>query len=94
MSKKTVTFKMPTLEAPPLEDRRGPDEWVRRGETDAAALTLSPPLPAPAPTRRVMLDLAAERDFGQVMALSVIAPPMLGWFWWLHAMNRYRQSAG
>ena len=37
------------------------------------------------------IDLAAERDLGEVVALSLIVPPMLGWFWFANAMDRYRR---
>jgi hypothetical protein len=94
MSRKTVTFKMPTPEAPPPEDGRGPDEWVRRGDMDEAALAPIATLHGSAAPGRATLDLAAERGFGEMLALSLVVPPMLGCFWLLHAMRRYEDAFG
>jgi hypothetical protein len=94
MSKKTVTFKMPATEPPPPESAGAPDDWVRRGDMDHEAVALAPPWPAPALKRRVTIDLAAERHFGEAVALALLAPPMLGWFWLFHAMKRYDDSFG
>ena len=37
------------------------------------------------------IDLAAERTFMQVLALSFFLPSVLGWFWVANAVKRYRQ---
>ena len=37
------------------------------------------------------IDLAAERTFLQVLALSFVLPSVLGWFWMANAVKRYRQ---
>jgi len=38
---------------------------------------------------RVLLDVAAERSFHEVIALTIVVPPMLGWFWFVNTMNRF-----
>ena len=52
-------------------------------------------LPAPghyaAPPWDSTIDLAADRTFMQVLALSFFLPSMLGWFWVANAVKRYRQ---
>ena len=37
------------------------------------------------------IDLAADRTFIQVLALSFVLPSVLGWFWMANAVKRYRQ---
>ena len=37
------------------------------------------------------IDLAADRTFMQVLALSFFLPSVLGWFWAANAVKRYRQ---
>ncbi len=46
------------------------------------------PQPAFAAKTGFAIDLAAERHWGEVFALGLIAPPMLGWFWLAGAMDR------
>ena len=60
------------------------DRWVREREVEPTR-TFSPLAAAP----RLMLDLAAERGLPQVLALSLLTPSMLGWYWAAHAMKRY-----
>ena len=64
------------------------DQWVRRRNKDnapvevaASSFTLT--------TNGVTIDLAAERSFQQIAALTFMVPPMLSWFWLLNAANRY-----
>jgi hypothetical protein len=106
VSKKTIVFKMPAPEPAANDERppdsrlagepatpRGaahaaeaqPDQWVRRGEAAA------PSPQAPAATSAFMVDLARERELGQVFALGAALPAMLGWFWLTQAMERYRK---
>ncbi len=94
MSKKTILFSVPA-KAPrsrePVGDRAGSrpegavidagsDDWVSdrhaRAE-DRPAKTAGPSL---------ILDLAAERSLMEVVALSLLAPFALGWFWLVDAM--------
>ena len=75
-------------EAAEISNAAEPDRWVRRRGLSAA---LAPPSQAFAAKAGFAVDLAAERDFGEVVALSLIVPPMLGWFWFANAMDRYRR---
>lgn len=106
MSKKTIVFKMPAPE-PAATDERAPDlrlagepavpasaaaageaqpdQWVRRGESAA------PTPPAPFAANAFVVDLARERELGEVFALGAALPAMLGWFWLTRAMERYRK---
>jgi hypothetical protein len=68
-----------------------PDQWVRRRDLNAAPAALSPPTPKPGANASFAIDLAAERDLQDVVALSLMAPAMLGWFWLANAMDRYRR---
>jgi len=68
-----------------------PDQWVRRRDLNAAPAALSPPTPKPGANASFAIDLAAERDLQDVVALSLMAPAMLGWFWFANAMDRYRR---
>ncbi len=91
MSRKSVPFTVPggSTRGPGSAGgaRRGPevidahsDEWVsdrNKGANNSAAR------PDPA----LVLDLAAERSLAEVMALCMLTPIALGWFWLTHAMN-------
>lgn len=68
-----------------------PDKWVRRRDLNGAPA--APPAPASGSAAKggFAIDLALERDFAEVVALSVIVPPMLGWFWFANAIDRYRR---
>ena len=68
-----------------------PDQWVRRRDMSVAPTAPAPRSPTSAVKTDFALDLAAERDFGEVVALSLIVPPMLGWFWFAKAVDRYRR---
>jgi hypothetical protein len=35
------------------------------------------------------IDLAAERDVTEVVALALFVPPMLGWLWLFNLAGRY-----
>jgi hypothetical protein len=58
-----------------------PDQWVRRRDAQAVAQ-------APAAANAVTIDLAAERHLLEVASLMFLLPPLLGWFWLSHAVNR------
>ncbi len=86
MSRKSVPFSAP---AKPAGAARPPpdividahvDDWVSdrhaRGEKGPAAAAPS-----------LTLDLAAERGLVEVLALSLIAPFALGWFWLMRALG-------
>lgn len=70
-----------------------PDQWVQH--RDIAAAFASAPIElasrpyAPVATKRLMVDVSAERDFQEVMVMALLIPPMLGWFWLFNVMNRY-----
>jgi len=78
-------------EAAEISNAAEPDQWVRRRGLSAAPAALAPPSRAFAAKAGFAVDLAAERDLGEVVALSLIVPPMLGWFWFANAMDRYRR---
>ncbi len=65
------------------------DEWVRDLPSRDRA---GPPLPEPAAPKAfavgVTINLAAERNLMEAMALSFMIPAALGWFWFAHAMTR------
>ncbi len=71
-----------------IADAAEPDQWVRRRDLNFAGVA---PSSASAAKTSLAIDLAAERDLGQVVALSLIVPPMLGWFWFANAIDRYRR---
>jgi hypothetical protein len=67
------------------------DQWVRSREADQAPAVA--PSPARAP-KSVTIDLTTERDFPEVAALILMAPPMLAWFYLFNTMNRYWNRLG
>ena len=90
MNKKSVPFSMPDGAARPAPAaaarRRGPemiearsDEWVS-DRNEAAARTARQ-------RADLVIDLAAERSLTEVVALSMLAPLALGWFWLMNAMS-------
>jgi hypothetical protein len=78
-----------------IPDASEPERWVRLRDLDPApepepvGLAASPAFAAA--SWGVHVDLAAERNFSQIVALSVALPPMLGWFWAANAFDRYRR---
>jgi hypothetical protein len=76
-------------------DASEPERWVRLRDLDTApepepvGFPASPAFAAAGWSLHV--DLAAERNFSQIVALSVALPPMLGWFWAANAFDRYRR---
>ena len=109
MSRKTVIFKMPAPdssrrdEALVAEVAQGEiiapsesDSWVRERELQPV-VDLAPQAPARLASyapMSVSFDLAAERNLSQIVALSMAVPPMLGWFWFANAIDRYRRIFG
>ena len=83
--------KPKTPEAKP-RSRRGAsargDDWVQHRE---ASTIVAPSNATEADTgmRSWSIDLSAERDAMQVMALALLVPPMLGWFWLFNLASRY-----
>jgi len=59
-----------------------------------APTKVAAPLFAPVMTRSLTIDMAAERDFQEVVALALFVPSLLGWYWLLSVMNRYRSAFG
>ena len=73
------------------------DRWIRAEDVvplpDNSSARSAPPtlgLYAALP-RDSTIDLAADRTFMQVLALSFFLPSVLGWFWMANAVKRYRQ---
>ena len=73
------------------------DRWIRAEDVvplpDNSSARSAPPtlgLYAALP-RASTIDLAADRTFMQVLALSFFLPSVLGWFWVANAVKRYRQ---
>ena len=73
------------------------DRWIRAEDVvplpDNPSARSAPPalgLYAALP-RDSTIDLAADRTFMQVLALSFFLPSVLGWFWAANAVKRYRQ---
>lgn len=83
----SVAAKGPDFAPSPASES---DDWVRRGEDGPTADAPISPTPAAA-QGAFPVDLAAPRNLGEVAALSVALPAMLGWFWLGHAMDRYRR---
>ena len=86
MTRKSVPFTVPGGSVQGAGGaRRGPetidarsDEWVsdrNTGATESAA------------PRAAILDLAAERSFAEIVALSLLTPLALYGFWLARAMN-------
>ena len=73
------------------------DRWIRAEDVvpipDNSSARSAPPSPElwAAQPRDATIDLAAERTFMQVLALSFFLPSVLGWFWAANAVKRYRQ---
>jgi hypothetical protein len=67
------------------------DQWVRNRAAEQES--------APAPQKRepartsLTIDLAAERNFAEIVTLALSVPPLLGWFWFFNAMGRYWASS-
>jgi len=73
------------------------DRWIRAEDVvplpDNSSARPGPPTPGlcAALPRDSTIDLAADRTFMQVLALSFFLPSVLGWFWVANAVKRYRQ---
>jgi hypothetical protein len=70
------------------------DLWVQRRDEVEPMETASPLRLATTPYEPVAavsftIDLAAERSLEEVITLSFLVPPMLGWCWLFYAMNKY-----
>lgn len=68
------------------------DQWVQLRESANAAstsLSLDALANKPIAVRRLTVDLTAERDWQEVVALSLFIPPMLGWFWLFNIASKY-----
>jgi hypothetical protein len=73
------------------------DRWIRAEDvvplpanSSARSAPPTPGLYAALP-RDSTIDLAADRTFVQVLALSFFLPSVLGWFWVANAVKRYSQ---
>ena len=73
------------------------DRWIRAEDVvplpDNSSARPGPPTPGlcAALPRDSTIDLAADRTFMQVLALSFVLPSVLGWYWVANAVKRYRQ---
>ena len=70
------------------------DLWVQRRDEVEPVETAAPLRLSTLPYERLAtasftIDLAAERSLQEVITLSFLVPPMLGWCWLFYAMNRY-----
>jgi hypothetical protein len=74
------------------------DEWVRdrasRPAAEPSPVRDPPPMRAVAVGASVTINLAAERDLMEAMALSFMIPFALGWFWFAHSMARRQRLWG
>ncbi len=90
VGKTTVAINR-TSDAPTWANLAEPDQWVRRGDLGVAPIALAPSPQGPAAKTGFAIDLAAERDLGEVVALGVIVASLLGSFCFANAMDRYRR---
>jgi hypothetical protein len=69
------------------------DQWVEHRDPDRAAdhtsIMLATSFSAPPATKSVTIDVTAERSLQEVLALTLLIPPMLGWFWLYNVMNKF-----
>ncbi len=86
MSKKTVPFSVP---ANPAGIRRTPADVVIEAHSDDWVSDRHAPgdRPTHPPAPGLILDLAAERGLMEVVALSMLAPVALGFFWLVNMMT-------
>ena len=104
MSRKTVVFNMPAQnvgrDSEPLEGEIAapgePDRWVRERRVDETGGIDTPArallaMQGSVGSGGLSFDLAAERNWSQVVALSLAMPSVLGWFWCANALERYRR---
>jgi hypothetical protein len=101
VSKKTVSFSMPTSAA----RSRKPEPLALEGPSASPAtagffagarpddwvrdrdLAAGPsPMDDALAPPCVLLDVAAERSLMEVFSLSFLMPFALGWFWWINAL--------
>ena len=64
------------------------DQWVERRAVARTSEPASTSAAKPRLIRNAALDVTAERSFQEVILLTLIVPPMLGWFWIYNSMNR------
>lgn len=73
-----------------------PDQWVEHRNSGPFAAPAPIPSttfrPRLAPTLTASFDVTAERSLEEVMFLGMFVPPLLGWFWLYHAMNRMART--
>ncbi len=87
MSRKTVSFSVPAKPAsvgrpaPDVVIEAHSDDWV----SDRHARAEDRPATSAGPS--LLLDLAAERGLMEVVALSLLAPFALGFFWLINTMT-------
>lgn len=71
------------------------DQWVRDNALPAGPSRILDPRSGPfAAGANMTIDLSAERSLTEAMALSVMLPFTLGWFWWAHAIARRQRLWG
>ncbi len=87
MSRKSVPFSVPEGASRPGDHRRRAPEVVNAHSDEWVSDRNSGVKDAPRPGPSLVLDLAAERSFTEVVALSMLAPFTLGWVWLINAMN-------
>ena len=86
MSKKSVPFSVP---AKPASARRlGPDVVIEAHSDDwVSDRHAGGDRPTHPPGPGLILDLAAERGLMEVVALAMLAPVALGFFWLVNVMG-------
>jgi len=75
-----------------------PDRWVQHrkvGDTaESAPIKLATQPYVPVTAKSLTIDVAAERELQEVVALAFLIPPMLGWFWLFNFMKRRWSTFG
>ena len=87
MSRKSVPFSVPEGAARPGDDRRRAPDVINAHSDEWVSDRNSGVKDAPGQVPSLVLDLAAERSLTEVVALCMLAPFTLGWFWLMNAMN-------
>ncbi len=84
MSKKTVSFSVPARTA---GARPAPDVVIEAHSDDWVSDRHAPRADSPTAVASLLVDLAAERGLIEVLALSMLAPVALSFFWLVNAMT-------
>ncbi len=95
MSKKSIVFNIPSVDGHPdveiLVEPSRPNPRAGRTEANAVARASTG---ADSVSGRFAIDIARERELGDVVTLALALPAMLVWFWWANAVERYSRILG